>query len=172
MILLKLFFSFFIIGSFSFGGGYAMIPLIQKEIVETRGWIGMEEFTDLIAVSQATPGPVSVNAATFIGFRVGGLSGAAAATGGVLVTPIAVVALLFWLARKHKDSAVVRGALKAIKPALVALIAYSAYSIGLVSFTSWIPAVLAGISFLILLIKPIHPIYLILPAALFGVFFL
>lgn len=172
MILLKLFFSFLVIGSVSFGGGYAMIPLLQKEIVETQHWISLEEFTNLISISQTTPGPVAVNSATYIGFRIAGIPGSITATAGVILVPVLVVFILFWLTSRHKETAVVRGALKAIKPVLIALIVYSAYSIGKIAFTSWIPVVLAAAAFLVLIFTKLHPIYCILTAALIGFFFL
>jgi chromate transporter len=171
VILLQLFFSFLVIGSLSFGGGYAMIPLIQREIVETRHWISLEEFTNLISVSQMTPGPVAVNSATYIGFRIAGVPGAVTATAGVILVPAVVVFILFWLTRRHKNTAVVRGALTAIKPVLIALIVYSAYSIGINVFTSWFSAVLAAGAFFIILLTSLHPAYLILAAALLGFFF-
>ena len=76
MILLQLFWSFLQIGLFSFGGGYAAMPLIQAQIVTQHGWLGMAEFTDLVTISQMTPGPIAINAATFVGLRVAGVSGA------------------------------------------------------------------------------------------------
>lgn len=82
MIYIELFFSFLQIGLFSIGGGYAALPLIQQQVVEVNGWLGMTEFTDLITISQMTPGPIAINGATFVGMRIGGLPGALAATAG------------------------------------------------------------------------------------------
>ena len=84
MIYLRLFMSFLQIGLFSFGGGYAALPLIQEQIVELHGWLSQSEFTDLITISQMTPGPIAVNAATFVGIRVAGIPGAVAATLGCI----------------------------------------------------------------------------------------
>ena len=79
-LLVRLFIAFLKIGTFSFGGGYAMLPLIQKEIVESNTWISMSEFTDIIGISQMTPGPVAINSATFVGYKVGGIIGSIIAT--------------------------------------------------------------------------------------------
>ncbi|MFP4563223.1 MAG: chromate transporter [Spirochaetia bacterium] len=170
MILLRLFLSFLLLGAFSFGGGYAMIPLIQEEIVETHGWISMEEFTDLISVSQATPGPVAVNTATYIGYRIAGFPGALIATCGVIIIPVLVVMGIFWLTVKHKNTVIMNGALKGLRPVLIALIVYSAYTIGTIAFTGWLPIVLAAAALIVLLFTPVNPVYLVLAAAFFGVF--
>ena len=94
MILLQLFWSFLQIGLFSFGGGYAAMPLIQAQIVTQHGWLGMAEFTDLVTISQMTPGPIAINAATFVGLRVAGVSGALAATVGCMLPSCVLVTLL------------------------------------------------------------------------------
>ena len=87
MIYLQLFLSFLQIGLFSFGGGYAAIPLIQGQIVDQHGWLSMAEFTDLITISQMTPGPIAINSATFVGIKIAGLPGAAVATLGCILPP-------------------------------------------------------------------------------------
>ncbi len=83
--LIDLFVSFFKVGAFAFGGGYAMIPLISREVVSTRGWLDMAEFIDVIAISQGTPGPIAINSATYIGFKVAGVLGSLMATFGVVL---------------------------------------------------------------------------------------
>lgn len=85
MIYLQLFLSFFQIGLFSFGGGYAAMPLIQGQVVQGHGWLSMSEFTDLITISQMTPGPIAVNSATFVGIKIAGVPGALAATFGCIL---------------------------------------------------------------------------------------
>ena len=84
MIYLQLFFSFLQVGLFSFGGGYAAMPLIQEQIVTKHGWLNMVEFTDLISISQMTPGPIAVNSATFVGNKIAGITGALVATAGCI----------------------------------------------------------------------------------------
>ena len=84
MIYLQLFFSFLKVGMFSVGGGYAAIPLIQSQAVEACGWLTMDEFTNLVTIAEMTPGPIAINAATFVGIRIAGIAGAAAATLGCI----------------------------------------------------------------------------------------
>ena len=102
MILLQLFWSFLQIGLFSFGGGYAAMPLIQAQIVTQHGWLGMAEFTDLVTISQMTPGPIAINAATFVGLRVAGVSGALAATVGCMLPSCVLVTLLARLYLRYR----------------------------------------------------------------------
>ena len=97
MILWQLFFSFFQVGLFSIGGGYAAMPLIQKQVVDLHGWLSLTEFTDLITISQMTPGPIAINSATFVGIRIAGIPGALIATLGAILPGCAIVALLAWV---------------------------------------------------------------------------
>ena len=117
MIYIQLFFSFLQVGLFSFGGGYAAMPLIQGQVVTMHQWLSMSEFTDLITISQMTPGPIAVNSATFVGIKVAGLPGAIAATAGILVTVIAKLYL------KYRNMELLRGVLGSLRPAVVAMIA-------------------------------------------------
>ena len=94
MIYLQLFLSFLQIGLFSFGGGYAAMPLIQGQVVTAHGWLSMSEFTDLITISQMTPGPIAINSATFVGTRIAGMPGALAATAGCVLPSCILVTLL------------------------------------------------------------------------------
>ena len=94
MIYLQLFLSFLQIGLFSFGGGYAAMPLIQGQIVDAHGWLTMSEFTDLITISQMTPGPIAVNSATFVGINIAGIPGAIVATIGCILPSCIIVTLL------------------------------------------------------------------------------
>ncbi|MDO5713949.1 MAG: chromate transporter [Tissierellia bacterium] len=128
-MLFQLYFSFVKIGLFSFGGGYASLPLIQQYIVEEQGWITMKEFTDLVSISQMTPGPIAINSATFVGTKLGGIPGAVIATLGV-VTPQTLLMLIFGyflFTRKKKFESLEHFILTA-KPAVVGLIAIAAIS--------------------------------------------
>ncbi|MEG1612262.1 MAG: chromate transporter [Alistipes sp.] len=118
----RLFWSFFKIGLFTFGGGYAMIPLIEREVIDRKGWIRREDFLDLLTLAQSAPGPISLNTSVFVGYRMQGYTGAVAAILGVVVpsfTIILVVALFF---AGIRDNAVVDAAFKGMRPAVVALI--------------------------------------------------
>lgn len=100
MVYLALFYSFFKIGFFSFGGGYAMIPLIEKEIVNIHKWIPVNEFLDIIAISQLTPGPIAINAATFVGHKISGVLGSIAATVGVTAPSFIIILIIAMLIKK------------------------------------------------------------------------
>ena len=100
MIYLKLFWSFFQIGLFSFGGGYAAVPLIQSQIVETNQWMSMSQFADLITMAEITPGPIVVNCATFVGQQIAGLSGAIVCTSGCVLPSVLIVLALSWMYMK------------------------------------------------------------------------
>ncbi|HYE83762.1 MAG TPA: chromate transporter [Clostridia bacterium] len=125
MIYLKLLFTFMKIGLFSFGGGYAMIPLIQKEI-ESNGWLTSAEFVDIIAISEMTPGPIAVNTATFVGYRTAGLVGGLAATAGVAIPSLVLILLVskfFFGFRKHPLNTLV---FYGIRPVIAGLIVTAA----------------------------------------------
>ena len=117
MIYLQLFLSFLQIGMFSFGGGYAAMPLIQGQVVTGHKWLTMAEFTDLITISQMTPGPIAVNSATFVGIKIAGVPGAFVATLGCILPSCIIVTLIAKLYLKYRNMAVLQGV-----PAVVALI--------------------------------------------------
>ncbi len=129
MIYLRLFWSFLQIGLFSFGGGYAAIPLIRGQIVDRHGWLSMAEFTDLITISQMTPGPIAINSATFVGIKIAGLAGAAVATAGCILPSCVIVTLIAKLYLKYRGLALLQGVLGSLRPAVVALIASAGISI-------------------------------------------
>ena len=122
MIYLKLFISFLQIGMFSFGGGYAAMPLIQGQVVDGNQWLTMAEFTDLITISQMTPGPIAVNSATFVGTKIAGVPGALAATFGCILPSCVIVTLIAKLYLKYRNMALLQGVLASLRPAVVALI--------------------------------------------------
>lgn len=134
MIYLQLFWSFFQIGLFSIGGGYAAMPLIQSQVVDINGWLTLTEFTDLVTISQMTPGPIAVNAATFIGIRMGSIPGAIVATAGCVLPSCLVISLLYFIYKKYNDAAPVQGVLNGLRPAVIALIASAGFSMILLSF--------------------------------------
>ena len=129
MIYLKLFISFLKIGAFSFGGGYAAMPIIQSEVVDTYHWLTLEEFTDLITISQMTPGPIAVNSATFVGIRIGGIPGALVATFGCILPASLLLIFLSWLYMKYKKLTILQTILSVLRPAVVVLIAISGIKI-------------------------------------------
>jgi chromate transporter len=121
MIYLQLFYEFLKIGLFSFGGAYGAIPLI-KESVLNQGWMSVEMFTNLIAISESSPGPIMINAATYIGYTQGGIMGAIAATVGVVLPSFIIVLMLSMLLKKWIKSRNVQCVLRGIKPCLMGII--------------------------------------------------
>ncbi|MFP4302078.1 MAG: chromate transporter [Spirochaetaceae bacterium] len=170
-MVLQLFLSFVKIGAFSFGGGYAAIPLITQEVVESNRWMTGAQLADLIAISQTTPGPIAINAATFIGAQLSGFLGATVATVGVILVPVTVVLLLYFLATAYLHSVWVKGALRGLRTAVVALILYSAYSIGVIAFDNPATVLICLGSVLLLRLKRFHPVGVIVMGALLGLVF-
>ena len=121
MIYLELFYTFFLIGLFTFGGGYAMIPMIQEQVVG-RGWISEQSLTDFIAISEATPGPFAINISTFVGNSVGGIFGALCATIGVIIPSLIIIIIVAMIMKKFIKNRFVQGALAGVKPIVLALI--------------------------------------------------
>lgn len=174
--MLSLFWIFFKIGLFSIGGGYAMIPLMQQELVHA-GYMTLSEVTDMVAISQMTPGPVAVNAATFAGMRTMGVGGAVVATLGV-VLPCAIVSMLaarFFF--KAMDSRLVQGALYGMRPVVVSLI--TAAMIAFASSSLFAPAggldaasvVIFAVILALALVKNVSPTILIVLSAIAGLVF-
>ena len=126
---LQLFISFLQIGALSFGGGYAAMPLIQQQVVTLHGWLSLSEFTDLITISQMTPGPIAINSATFVGTRVGGFWGALCATTGCVLPSCLLVSLLAWAYLKYGHLSIIQDVLSSLRPAVIAMIASAGFSI-------------------------------------------
>lgn len=122
-MILELFFSFFQIGLFSIGGGYAAIPLIQNQVVEQHGWLTMEQFADVTTIAEMTPGPIAINAATFVGTQIAGFPGALVATLGCITPSCIIVMALAYVYNKYRGLGIVQGVLGGLRPAVVAMIA-------------------------------------------------
>ena len=117
----KIFLTFLKIGAFTFGGGYAMIPLIQKEAVEKHHWVTDEDILDIVAIAESTPGPIAINAATFVGFHVAGFAGAVVATLGVVLPSFAIILGISYLLRQFRDLKAVRYAFNGIRVGVLVL---------------------------------------------------
>jgi chromate transporter len=129
VIYLQLFWAFFQIGLFSFGGGYAAVPLIQSQIVEGHHWLEMSQFADLITIAEMTPGPIAVNSATFVGQQIAGLPGAIVCTLGCILPSFVIVLLLSWIYMKYRSLKTMQGVLAGLRPAVVAMIASAGVSL-------------------------------------------
>ena len=168
MILLQLFLSFLQIGAFSIGGGYAAMPLIQNQVVSIHQWLNIHEFTDLVTIAEMTPGPIAINAATFVGIRVAGIPGALTATFACVLPPCLIVSLLAYLYHRYRKMSVLQHVLSCLRPAVVALIAAAGCSIlQLVMFNGgemlfqnvdWMATVLFALALITLRIKKKNPI--------------
>lgn len=121
-MLIKLFISFLKIGLFSFGGGYAALPIIQEEVVDLNNWLSLSEFNDLITISQMTPGPIAINSATFVGNRLAGFPGALAATLGCVLPSAIIVGTISYFYKKYKNLDAMTNILYFLRPAIVSMI--------------------------------------------------
>lgn len=169
-MLLQLFLSFAKIGAFSFGGGYAMIPLISREIVQAKAWLSMDEFIDVIALSQATPGPIAINSATYVGYKVMGVWGSVAATVGVVFPSFLIMMGLGYLFLKYRDVGFVKDIFKGIRPVVVALILSAAISVASTSLTGAVPVVIACLVIGAIVGLNIDPVLLLLGSGILGYF--
>ncbi|MBQ3203282.1 MAG: chromate transporter [Clostridia bacterium] len=188
MSFLTLFLTFFKIGAFTFGGGYAMLPLIQEEVLR-HGWVAESDLINFIAVSESTPGPFAINMATYIGSQVGGeygvwgsIFGSACATLGVVLPSFIVILIVARFYEKYKQSRIVKGCMSGLKPAVVGLIGAAVLSVvaevlfplglSLSAFANPSMYVSLGIFALTVTLafwKKVHPIWLILLSAVLGI---
>ena len=180
MIFLELFFTFFKIGLFTFGGGYAMLPLIQEEVV-AHGWLDSEAIVNFIAVSESTPGPFAINISTYVGIETGGILGAVCATLGVVMPSFIVILIVARIYDSFKKNRIVIGCMSGLKPAVVGLIGAALISVGETVFfgsgfsTSVFtrPEIYIALAiFLVMTLlafKKLHPIIIIAMSAVIGI---
>ena len=152
----ELFFTFFKIGAFTFGGGYAMIPLIRREIVEERKWLDDRQMLDIVAIAESTPGPLAVNAATFVGSRTNGVSGAFAATSGVVLPSFILIALISRLLMQVENVKVVQYAFMGIRAGVLVL-------------KDWFSYILMAGAFLSVLIWKANTVIVLLVCGFLGI---
>lgn len=180
MIYLKLFWTFFKIGISTFGGGYAMLPLIQAEVAR-HGWMQNAELINFIAVSESTPGPFAINISTFVGAQTGGLFGAFCATFGVVLPSFVIILIVAKCFLRFKNSKIVAGCMSGLKPAVIGLIATAVLSVGqTVFFPNGLqmqglltPAFMVSVGIFVvmtaLLFKKVHPILILCLSAVVGI---
>ncbi len=180
MIYLELFLTFFKIGLFTFGGGYAMLPFIQEAVIK-NGWMAEEQIVNFIAVSESTPGPFAVNISTYVGAEMGGIFGSVCATLGVVLPSFIVILIVSRIYEAFKTNKIVAGCMTGLRPCVVGLIAAAVLDVFCTVFlpTGWdfspkayyiigVSAVIFALAFL-LQKKKLHPIYLILISAGLGI---
>jgi chromate transporter len=163
-----IFLSFFKVGAFTIGGGYAMIPLMQRELVERHHWLTDEEFLDQVALSQAMPGVFAVNMATVVGQRLRGFRGALTAIVGNIVMPIVFILLLAVFFRAFRDNVVVSRIFLGLRPAVVALIAAPVFTLARSAKVTWSTLWIPIVSALLIWLLGVNPVLVVLAAALLG----
>ena len=180
MIYLELFITFFTIGLFTFGGGYAMLPLIQQKVVE-KGWMTIEEIVDFVAVSESTPGPFAVNMSTYVGAEMGGVLGSVCATLGVVLPSFIIIIIVAKCYIRFKNSKLVSGAMFSLRATVVGLMAGAVFgmlptvflSAGIAWSSLLTPQLLCSaaifLPMLVLALKKVSPIILILCSAGAGI---
>jgi chromate transporter len=164
----RLFWTFFRIGPSTFGGGYAMLPIIEREIVEKRQWITAEEVGEMISLAGSAPGGVGVNAAAIVGYRKAGVAGAAAAVAGVTCPTFLIVLLLSALAVAFQHNPKLEAALKGMHGAVIALIVMAAYRMARTAVFDVTTAVASIATVIVLLLANIHPLYVIVLGLVSG----
>lgn len=181
MIYLELFFSFLQIGLFSIGGGYAAIPLIQNQVVDTNQWLTMTQFADIITIAEMTPGPIAINSATFVGIQVAGIPGAIISTIGCVFPSCVIVLILAYIYYRFKELNMVKGVLAGLRPAVVAMIASAGVSLVIMAMYGQreLPANLTSINYIsvaifvvaltILRKFKVNPIYIMAGAGATGI---
>jgi chromate transporter len=176
-IYLKLIWAYLKIGLFGFGGGYAMLSLVQNEVVK-NGWITNQMFTDIVAISQMTPGPIGINSATYIGYvSTGNVFGSLLATLTVVLPPFLLTLYASHFIARHNDSTIIKGAFMGLRPVVVGLIASAALllmnkeNFGITGTTDHLISVIICIaSFCVVFFTKIHPIVVIILAGIAGFF--
>lgn len=163
-----LFATFFRIGAFTFGGGYAMIPLIQKEMVENKKWISDEDILEIVAIAESTPGPIAINTATFVGYRVGGFWGALCATMGVVIPSFLVISVIAFFLRQFQDYKGVQYAFWGIRAGVLALILKALWSMYKSAPKGWVSYVIMAAAFILVAIFDVNILFVIIGCALFG----
>lgn len=165
---LSLFITFFKIGAFTFGGGYAMIPLIQKEVAENKKWITDEDILEIVAIAESTPGPIAINAATFVGFRVAGFFGAFFATLGVVLPSFLIISVISLILKEFENLKAVKYAFFGIRAGVLALLFKALFSMYKKCPKGVISYIIMALSFLAVAVFKVGVLYVIIGCAAVG----
>ncbi|AFS77266.1 chromate transport protein ChrA [Gottschalkia acidurici 9a] len=168
-MIFKLFWAFFKVGMFSFGGGYAMLPFMQKEVIEVHNWLTPHDFLDILAIAQITPGPVSINTATFVGYQLKGVLGSIVATTAVVMPSFIIVLLISLFFEKFKKSKTVERIFKGLRPIILGLIASAAVDIGKGVFIDFKSVLIAILIFYLMAFRKVNTILIIVLSGVLGV---
>ena len=164
----KIFLTFFKIGAFTFGGGYAMIPLIQREAVENHHWVADEDILDIVAIAESTPGPIAINAATFVGYRVKGFAGALAATLGVVLPSFCIILAISYVLRQFQELKVVQYAFNGIRAGVLVLMLKALIKMLKTNRKSIVAYCIMGIAFVLTAFLRVNTFLVIALCALTG----
>ena len=167
--LIEIFLAFFKIGCFTFGGGYAMIPLIEREVITNKKWMKAEDVIDIFAVSESIPGAIAINSSAFIGYKIAGRKGAAAAMLGVITPSIIIITLIAAFFSKFQNNPLVVRAFLGIRATVVGLILLAAYKMAKAAIKGKLTILIAAITAVLVFIFNIHAIFLIISGAILGV---
>lgn len=167
-LLAEIFKTFFKIGCFTFGGGYAMIPLIEREVIVNKGWVKEEDIIDIFAVSESIPGAIAINSSTFIGYKLGGRKGAVSAALGVILPSFLIITLIAAFFSRFQDYAVVKAMFMGVRSAVVGLIVMAAIKIGKVVIKDFISASITILTVILVFIFKINAIIAIIGGAAIG----
>ena len=165
---LSLFLTFLKIGAFTFGGGYAMIPLIERETVDRREWVKKEDILEIIAVAESTPGPIAINAATCVGYKIAGFFGALAATFGVVLPSFLIILAVTFLLDRFSSLTAVRYAFIGIRAGVLALILKALLSMYKSCPKSVVAYIIMAAAFTVTAFTPVNVLFVIIGCALFG----
>ena len=167
--LFQIFASFFKSGAFTFGGGYAMIPLIQHEAVEKRKWVTDEDILDIVAIAESTPGPIAINSATFVGYRAAGVLGSVCATLGVVLPSFVIILALSFVLAQFQQFAAVQYAFYGIRAGVLALLVKALWTMYQKSPKGWAAYVVMGASLILTAVFSVNVIFVIIGCAVFGI---
>lgn len=167
-MLFDIFKTFFKIGAFTIGGGYAMIPIIQKEVVDNKKWLKDDEFMDSIAVTNSLPGPLAINSATFVGYKTAGIPGAVVAALGAVLPSFLIILIIAMFFSNFSENAVVEQIFAGVRPAVVALIVYALVKLTTSVGINKINIIIAVAALALILFANMHPIFVIVLAGLAG----
>jgi len=163
-----MFCSFLKIGSFTIGGGYAMLPLIEQEFVDRKGWVSKEEIVNILALSQSVPGIIAINASLFVGYRIGKIKGACIAAAGMILPSFFIILLIAVVFNQYRSVSVIQDAFSGIRAGITALILFTAIRLARSVIVYKSDLLIAVVSFLLIALFKVHPIVVLLCSALTG----
>ena len=164
----QVFVTFFKIGAFTFGGGYAMIPLIQRETVDNHKWVTEDDILEIIAIAESTPGPIAINSATFVGYRTGGVLGSAAATLGVVLPSFVLIFAISFVLREFQSVVAVQYAFQGIRAGVMALLCKALWGMYKKNKKNWASYIVMAASFLLTAVLDVSVLPVLVGCAVFG----